>query len=187
MILEYQGKRPRIGFDVFIAPTAVIIGDVVIDDGASIWFGAVVRGDDGHIEIGKRTNVQDNAVLHTTPEHPTVLGDEVTIGHGALLEGCTIGSGAVVGMGAIILENAVVASGSMIAAGSVVTPGTMVPEGKLAAGAPAAVKKDLSGETLRSLEISSPSYVRLAESYANQRLDDVNLILQAQGSSSDDT
>lgn len=174
MILEYEGKRPRIGHEVFVAPTAVIIGDVVIGDGSSIWFGAVLRGDDGQIIIGCGSNVQDNAVLHTTPEAPTILGDDVTIGHGALLEGCTIESGAVIGMGAVVLENAIVGAQAMIAAGSVVTPGAVIPSRWLAAGSPAVAKKELGGAALRSLEISSPGYRRLASSYLEQRLDHPN-------------
>ncbi len=127
MIFEFEGKRPSIGKGVFIAPTAVIIGDVVIGDGSSVWHGAVLRGDDGKITIGRNSNIQDNAVLHTSPEYPTILADEVTIGHGALLEGCTIESGAIVGMGAIVLENTVVEEQAMLAAGSVVRPGTRIP------------------------------------------------------------
>src|SRR5262249_59580329 len=114
MIVEYDGKRPQIGEGVFIAPTAVIIGDVEIGDGASIWYGAVLRGDEGRILIGAGSNVQDNAVIHTTAEHPTILKRDVTIGHGALLEGCTIESGAVIGMGAIVLHQAVVGEQAMI-------------------------------------------------------------------------
>src|SRR5215813_9018030 len=106
MIVEYEGKHPRIGQDVFIAPSATIIGDVEIGDGASIWYGVVLRGDEGHIRIGRGSNVQDNSVIHTTLELPTIIKEDVTIGHGALLEGCTIESGAVVGMGSIVLHQA---------------------------------------------------------------------------------
>jgi carbonic anhydrase/acetyltransferase-like protein (isoleucine patch superfamily) len=108
MIVEYEGKRPRIGQDVFIAPTAVIIGDVEIGDGASVWYGVVLRGDEGRIVIGRGSNVQDNTVIHTTPKIPTILKEDVTIGHGALLEGCTVEDGAVVGMGAVVLHAAVI-------------------------------------------------------------------------------
>src|SRR5689334_18613114 len=104
MIFEFEGKRPQIGKGVFVAPTAVLIGDVVLGDGSSIWYGAVLRADENKIIIGRNTSVQDNAVMHTTKENPTVLGDDVTIGHGALLEGCTVESGAVIGMGAVVLE-----------------------------------------------------------------------------------
>src|SRR5499426_1548513 len=155
MIIEYEGKVPRIGKDVFIAPTAVIIGDVEIGDGASVWYGVVLRGDEGRIVIGRGSNVQDNAVIHTTPEIPTILKEDVTIGHGALLEGCTVEDGAVVGMGA---------------AGSVVTQGAIIPPRTLAAGSPAVVKKELSGAALASVERSAKVYHELSASYLKQRL-----------------
>lgn len=172
MIYEYAGKRPQIGQHVFIAPTAVIIGDVEIGDGASVWYGVVLRGDEGRIVIGRGANVQDNSVLHTTPDTPTILKEDVTIGHGALLEGCTIEAGAVVGMGAIVLHQAVVGEQAMVAAGGVVTPGTIIPPRTLAAGAPAVVKKELSGGALRSVEHSGKVYHELTQHYLAQRLND---------------
>ncbi|MBI1763949.1 MAG: gamma carbonic anhydrase family protein [Acidobacteria bacterium] len=172
MIFEYSGKRPQIGQNVFIAPTAAIIGNVIIGDGASIWYGVVLRGDEGRIEIGRGSNVQDNSVIHTTPEIPTIIKDDVTIGHGALLEGCTIEHGAVVGMGSIVLHKAVVGEGAMTAAGSVVTPGTIIPPRTLAAGSPAMVKKELSGAALRSVEHSTLAYHHLRDVYRRQGLDD---------------
>ena len=172
MIIEYQGKHPRTGQDVFIAPTAVVIGDVEIGDGASVWYGVVLRGDEGRIVIGRGSNVQDNAVIHTTPEIPTILKENVTIGHGALLEGCTVEDGAVVGMGAIVLHAAVIGQQAMVAAGSVVTPGTIIPPRTLAAGSPAVVKKELSGAALASVECSAKIYHELSAHYIKQRLDD---------------
>ncbi|MFN0086624.1 MAG: gamma carbonic anhydrase family protein [Blastocatellia bacterium] len=174
MIVEYRGARPRIGRDVFIAPTAVVIGNVEIGDGASIWYGVVLRGDEGRIVIGRGSNVQDNAVLHTTHEHATILEEDVTIGHGALLEGCRIESGAVVGMGAIILHQAVVGHSAMVAAGGVVTPGTIIPPRTLAAGSPAVVKKELSGAALLSVEHSGRAYHELRQSYLEQGLDKIS-------------
>jgi carbonic anhydrase/acetyltransferase-like protein (isoleucine patch superfamily) len=175
MIIEYKGKVPRIGRNVFLAPTATLIGDVVIGDNSSIWFGAVLRGDEGQIIVGRETNVQDNAVLHTTHENPTRLDDRVTIGHGALLEGCHIEEGAVIGMGAVILEGAVVGARSMVAARSVVAMNGVIPSGTLAAGAPAVVKKQLSGTARESVETSSAVYVKLSNQYLsatqNQRDD----------------
>lgn len=171
MIIEYHGKRPKIGQRVFIAPTAVIIGDVEIGDGSSIWFGAVLRADEGRILIGDETNVQDNAVLHTTPSHPTVLASRVTVGHGALLEGCFIEEGAVIGMGAVVLQEAVVGARSLIGAGSVVTRGTIIPPATLAAGSPAVVKKEISGAALRSIERSARIYCELSSSYLEQQID----------------
>jgi carbonic anhydrase/acetyltransferase-like protein (isoleucine patch superfamily) len=172
MIIEYEGKRPRIGQNVFIAPTAVIIGDVEIGDGASVWYGAVLRGDEGRIVIGRGSNVQDNAVIHTTPEIPTIIKEDVTIGHGALLEGCTVEEGAVIGMGAIALHAAVIGRRAMVAAGGVVTPGAVIPPGALAAGSPAAVKKELSGAALASVERSAKTYHELSAHYLRQGLDD---------------
>jgi carbonic anhydrase/acetyltransferase-like protein (isoleucine patch superfamily) len=172
MIIEYHGKHPRMGQDVFIAPTAVIIGDVEIGDGASVWYGAVLRGDEGRIVIGRGSNVQDNAVIHTTPKIPTILKENVTIGHGALLEGCTIEDGAVVGMGAIVLHAAVVGAQAMVAAGAVVTPGAIIPPRTLAAGSPAVIKKELSGAALASVEWSAKAYHELSAHYLKQRLDD---------------
>jgi carbonic anhydrase/acetyltransferase-like protein (isoleucine patch superfamily) len=172
MIVKYEGKHPRIGRDVFIAPTAVIIGDVEIGDGASVWYGVVLRGDEGRIVIGRGSNVQDNAVIHTTPEIPTILKEDVTIGHGALLEGCTVEDGAVVGMGAVVLHTAVIGRQAMVAAGSVVTQGAIIPPRTLAAGSPAAVKKELSGAALASVERSAKVYHELSASYLRQRLND---------------
>ncbi|MCB0075413.1 MAG: gamma carbonic anhydrase family protein, partial [Caldilineaceae bacterium] len=106
MIIEHQGKRPRIAADVFIAPNATILGDVTIGAGASIWFGAVIRGDVGHIEIGPGTNIQDNVVIHVNARHDTQIGANATIGHGVVLEGCTIGDGALLGMNATVLSEA---------------------------------------------------------------------------------
>ncbi len=173
MIIEYNGKRAKVGKGVFIAPTAVIIGDVEIGDGASIWFGAVLRGDEGRIVIGAESNVQDNAVLHTTPDYPTLIDSRVTIGHGALLEGCTVEEGAVIGMGAVVLQEAVVGAMSMIGAGSVVTRGMHVPPRTLAAGSPAVLKKEISGRALGSIERSASLYCELSRHYLEQRLDEV--------------
>jgi carbonic anhydrase/acetyltransferase-like protein (isoleucine patch superfamily) len=173
MIVEYHGKRPRIGRDVFIAPTAVVIGDVELGDGASVWYGVVLRGDEGRIVIGPGSNVQDNSVIHTTPDMPTILHEDVTIGHGALLEGCTVERGAVIGMGAIVLHQVAVGEQAMVAAGSVVTPGTNIPPRTLAAGSPAVVKKELSGGALRSVEHNAEAYHELSRKYLAQKLDAV--------------
>lgn len=179
MLVEYSGKRPQIGENVFIAPTAVIIGDVRLGDGASIWYGVVLRGDEGRIEIGRGSNVQDNSVIHTTLAFPTLIKEDVTMGHGALLEGCTIEQGAVVGMGSIVLHQAVVGEYAMTAAGSVVTPGTVIPARTLAAGSPAVIKKELSGGALRSVEHSTQAYHHLRDAYRQQRLDEAGSALDA--------
>jgi carbonic anhydrase/acetyltransferase-like protein (isoleucine patch superfamily) len=131
---------PDIHPDAFVHPDAVIIGSVTIGAHSSIWPGAVLRGDDGSITIGARTSVQDNCVLHTTPEHPTVVGDDCVIGHLVHLEGCTIESGALVGSGSIVLHRVVVHTGAIVAANAVVLADTDVPSGAIAAGVPAVIK-----------------------------------------------
>jgi carbonic anhydrase/acetyltransferase-like protein (isoleucine patch superfamily) len=144
-LIELDGVGPSIGQDVWLAPTAVLAGDVRVGDRASVWFGAVLRAEHDRIEIGAETSVQDNAVMHCAHGLPTVIGHRVTIGHGALLEGCTVEDGAVVGMGAIVLQHARVGAGAMLAAGAVLVERAHVGPGMLAAGVPAREKKRLSG------------------------------------------
>lgn len=174
MIFEYEGKRPIIGNNVFIAPTAVIIGDVEIGDGASIWYGAVLRGDEGKIIIGAGSNVQDNSVLHTTLDHPTELAENVTVGHAACLEGCFIGSRSIVGMNAVVLERASVGESVMIAAGSIITPGSVIPPRTLVAGVPASVKRELDEKAVEAMKHNYNSYHHLTKSYLEQRLDQLS-------------
>lgn len=167
MILEFQGKRPQIGRRVFIAHNAVVAGDVVLADDVSVWFGAVIRADKGQVRIGRGSNVQDNAVVHLThdPALDTVLGENVTIGHGAVVEGCVIEDGALIGMNAVVLPGAVVGAGSVIAAGAVVREGTVIPAGVLAAGTPAVVKKPISGRSLEQTQNAPRNYQRLKGQY----------------------
>ena len=137
-IYPFRGIVPKINDTSFIAPTAVVAGDVVIGADSSLWFGAVVRGDVNYIRIGDRSNVQDNAVVHCTKDgNPTLIGNDVTIGHSAIIHACTLEDASFIGMGAIILDGAVVQSRAMVAAGSLVTGGKTVPSGELWAGNPA--------------------------------------------------
>jgi carbonic anhydrase/acetyltransferase-like protein (isoleucine patch superfamily) len=147
MEFELGGKRPQVHRDAYIAPTAVLIGDVVVEAGASVWFGAVLRGDEAQIRIGEGANVQDNAVLHCAKNLPTVLEQNASVGHSAQLEGCVVERGAVVGMGAIMLQRSRLGAGSMLAAGAVLQEGIEVPPGHMAAGVPATVKKALDGSS----------------------------------------
>lgn len=165
MIVAYEGRVPRIAPSAFVAPTATVIGDVTIGDEASIWFGAVLRGDVGRIEVGARANVQDNAVLHATDRIPTVIEDEVTIGHGAVLEGCTVRRGALIGMNAVVLHEVIVGEEALVAAGSVVTDGTQIPPKTVAAGAPCRVRKPLSGSSVDWIARAARSYVGLSRRY----------------------
>ncbi|MEO5511276.1 MAG: gamma carbonic anhydrase family protein [Longimicrobiales bacterium] len=167
MLLEFGGKRPRVHPTAFIAPTAVLIGDVEIGEHASVWFGAVLRADDPQhgIRVGARTSIQDNCVLHVSARGPTVVEDGVTVGHGAVFESCTIGEGSLIGMNAVILHGAHIGAGALVAAGSVVPEGMQVPPNTLVAGAPARVRKELQGESARWVRDSAAHYVELGARY----------------------
>lgn len=166
MIIEYKDKKPNIHPSAFIAPTAVIIGDVTVGAEASIWWGAVLRSDQNAnpIVIGARTSVQDNCVIHSG-EAPTIIEDDCTIGHGAIMEGPVIRRGAIIGMNVVLLENVEIGEEALIGAGSVVTPHTVIPARVLAAGAPAKVKKEITGEALHWIKMGSSTYVELCKSY----------------------
>jgi carbonic anhydrase/acetyltransferase-like protein (isoleucine patch superfamily) len=164
-IVELDGVAPTIGEDVYLAPTAVLVGDVRVGDRANIWFGTVLRGDVSHIEIGVGCSIQDTAVIHCASDLPTVIGENVVVGHGAMLEGCTIEDGALIGMGAIVLQHARVGAGAMVAAGAVVAEREDIPAGVLAAGVPARVKKELSGSALAWTGRAAAHYQELREQY----------------------
>ncbi|MGH7506958.1 MAG: gamma carbonic anhydrase family protein [Longimicrobiales bacterium] len=169
-LIPFRGVTPRIHPTAFIAPTAVIIGDVEVGPESSIWFGAVLRGDhpDHGIRIGARVSIQDNCVLHVSARGATVVGDDATIGHGAVFESCEIGRGALVGMNAVVLHGAVVGEEALVAALSVVPEGMRVPPRTLVAGAPAKVRKELSGEASSWVRDSARHYVELAREYLDQ-------------------
>lgn len=165
MLIPYKNLSPQIAADVFIAPNATIIGNVVIEEGASVWFGAVVRGDSGRIVIGAGTNVQDNAVIHVNEREETLIGRNVTIGHGALMEGCRIGDGALIGMGAIVLSGATVGEGAVIAAGAVVREGETIPPNTLAAGVPAKARGEMSAAVRARMQSAADRYRAKAAEY----------------------
>jgi len=163
--LYFDGKEPNVAPDAFIAPTAVLIGDVVVEEGASVWFGAVLRADFDRIVVGAGSSVQDNCVLHTNEHLPTVIGKNVTVGHLSLLEGCVIEDGAIVGMGSIVLNRARVGRRALLAAGSVVTEDGEIPPEVLAAGAPAEAKKSLDGSSAKWIESAAREYQALRLRY----------------------
>lgn len=165
MILEYKGKKPAIGDNVYIAPNAAIIGDVTIGDGSSIWFGAVIRGDLASITIGKNTNIQDNSTVHTDENKPAVIGDYVTIGHNAVIHGCTLESHTLVGINSCVLNSARIRTGSVVAAGSVVKENQEVGPFQLVTGAPAQVKKELPKAMKNGLEAQAGIYMALRDEY----------------------
>lgn len=147
VILPVKGISPDIPSDVFVAPNATIVGDVVMGTSCSIWFNSVIRGDVNAIRIGEKVNIQDNAVIHCTYEkNATMIGNNVSIGHSAIVHGCTIEDNVLIGMGAIVMDRAVVGSYSIIAAGAVVLEGTIIPPGSVYAGVPAKKVKDVSPE-----------------------------------------
>ena len=165
MEFELGGKRPKVHPDAYIAPTAVLIGDVVVEAGASVWFGAVLRGDEAQILVGQGANVQDNAVLHCAEDLPTVLEPNASVGHSAQLEGCVVERGAVVGMGATMLQRSRLGAGSMLAAGAVLQEGMAVPPGHMAAGVPAIVKKALDGSSNNWVGTTAKHYQDRAAAY----------------------
>jgi carbonic anhydrase/acetyltransferase-like protein (isoleucine patch superfamily) len=167
-LLSFDGKEPQVAPEAFIAPTAVLVGDVVVEEGASVWFGAVLRADFDRIVVGARSSVQDNCVVHTNEELPTIIGQNVTVGHLSLLEGCVIEDGAIIGMGSIVLNRARVGQRTMLAAGSVMTEDGEIPAEVLAAGAPAEAKKELDGSSAKWIEGAAREYQALRLRYMEE-------------------
>lgn len=172
MIVPYNGKAPDIGQDVFIAPTAVIIGDVQINDGASIWFHTVIRADSAPIVIGEGTNIQDNCTLHTDPGLPLTIGSGVTVGHNAVVHGCGVEDHVLIGLHATILNHAVIKTGSVVAAGAMVREGQQVGPFQLVAGIPAIVKKDFNQTYNAEIIHSEAAYRELAKIYLTMLMPD---------------
>jgi carbonic anhydrase/acetyltransferase-like protein (isoleucine patch superfamily) len=149
----------------FIAPNAAVIGDVTLGDRASVWFSCVLRGDAERIEIGAGTNIQDGTVIHADPGFPAVLGANVTVGHNAMLHGCSIGDGTLVGIGAVVLNGARVGKNCLIGANALVTEGMEIPDGSMVLGAPAKIRKTLDEETQQLLQLNAEHYVNNAAQY----------------------
>ena len=171
--LEHQldiflGKQPVFGQGVFVAPGAVVIGDVTLGDYSSVWFYSVLRADINRIVVGHHTNIQDHCVLHMADEMPCVLGNYVTVGHGAIVHASTIGDEVLVGMGSVILDGAVIGEQSLVGARAVVTPGTKIPPGSLVLGTPAQVVRELSATERKQLRFWAEKYVNLAQNYAHK-------------------
>lgn len=163
---KLAGLQPKIDSSCFIAPGAIVIGDVEIGSDSSLWYNSILRGDVFPIRIGRRTNIQDICMGHVTAgTHPLIVGDEVTVGHRAVLHGCTIEDRVLIGIGAIVMDGAHVGEESLIAAGAVVTPRTKIPSGTLAMGAPARIKRDLNPEERKAFVVSAEHYVHLAKQH----------------------
>src|ERR1051325_10317863 len=162
----FQKSQPRLGARVFVAENATVIGDVVLGDDVSVWFGTVIRGDVHFIRVGARTNIQDNCTLHVnTGTHPVNIAEDVTIGHGVIAHGCTIERGALIGMGSRVLDGAVVGENALVGAGALVGGGMRIPPRTLVIGIPARVKRELTGEEVARLEESWKHYVELKDQY----------------------
>jgi carbonic anhydrase/acetyltransferase-like protein (isoleucine patch superfamily) len=166
VLVEFEGRRPQIAASAFVAPTAVLVGDVNVEANASIWFGAVLRADLAPIRIGPGCNVQDNVVIHAETEQGTVLDERVTVGHGAILHDCRIRKDSLIGMGAILLDRSHIGSGCLVGAGSVVKERFEVPDGMLVVGNPAIIKKKLEGTAAEWVARGADDYLHLIKRYA---------------------
>lgn len=172
MFIEYRGKSPRVAASAFVAPTAVLVGDVVVGEESSIWFGVVIRADRGTVRVGARSAIEDNAVIHATDERTTIVGNDVTIGHCAVLDDCTIEDGALVGSNAVVLSGAIVGQQSIVAAGAIVTSDAHVPASVVATGAPAKVRKTVAGKAAAWVAQSTIASLEQARAYRRDNIGD---------------
>ena len=163
MIKELKGKKLKINESCFIAETASVVGEVTIGEDSSVWYGAVIRSDMNKTIIGSRTNIQENTTVHNDTDFPTIIGDEVTIGHNCIIHGCTIKNNSLIGMGAIILNGATIGENTIIGAGSLVTQNKEIPSGVLCMGSPAKIIRNLTEEEIASLKESAKHYMEMSE------------------------
>ncbi|GLW73947.1 gamma carbonic anhydrase family protein [Kitasatospora phosalacinea] len=170
LIAAVGGLQPQLDPEAFVAPGAVVVGAVTVAAGASIWYGAVLRGDAERIVVGALTNVQDNCTVHADPSFPAVLGERVSVGHNAVLHGCTVEDDVLIGMSATVLNGARIGAGSLVAAGAVVPQGMQVPPGSLVAGVPAKVKRELTAEERDGIRANGEGYRLLAAAHAKDVL-----------------
>ncbi|MFJ6383959.1 gamma carbonic anhydrase family protein [Kitasatospora sp. NPDC092039] len=165
LIAAVAGRTPAVDPGAFVAPNAVVVGDVTVAAGASIWYGAVLRGDAESISVGAGSNIQDNCTLHADPGFPLVVGERISVGHNAVLHGCTVEDDVLVGMNATVLNGARIGTGSLVAAGAVVPQGMVVPPGSLVAGVPAKVRRELTEDEKSGIEANGAGYQLLADAH----------------------
>lgn len=165
MITTFQGKKPVVDSTVFVAPGSQIIGDVTIGEQSSVWFNAVLRGDEGSITIGKRCSIQENSTIHLYEEAPVVVEDEVTVGHNVVLHGCTVGKRTIVGMGSTVLDHAVIGEECIIGANTLIPQGKIIPPRSLVVGSPGRVVRELNDDDLKLIQLSIDSYVQKGEEF----------------------
>lgn len=170
MLYSYGNMVPDVHESAFIAPTAVLVGQVTVGESASIWFNCVLRADINFINIGSDTNIQDGCLLHVTNQHPLIIEDRVTAGHGAIIHGCHIESDCLIAMGAVVLDGVIVGSGSIIAAGAVIRPGTAIPPDSLVVGVPGKVVRTVSADDRAKIERGWQNYVQYAATYRSMKL-----------------
>ncbi|HET9495316.1 MAG TPA: gamma carbonic anhydrase family protein [Chloroflexia bacterium] len=168
-LLPHHDRYPVVGRGCYIAPTAVLIGEVTIEDGASVWFGCVLRGDVSPIVVGARSNIQDNTVIHGQHGCPTVIGKDVTVGHSAIIHAATVGDRVLVGMGAVLLSRCRIGPDTIIGARALVTEDVEIPPGSLAVGMPARVRRQLTGEEREHILVSSRHYIEYAAQYVSEQ------------------
>jgi carbonic anhydrase/acetyltransferase-like protein (isoleucine patch superfamily) len=169
-LYEFEGRFPQLAPDVWVAPTAAVIGDVTIGAGSGIWFHCVLRADTNFIRIGARTNIQDGTIIHVNAgREATVIGDEVTVGHACIIHACTLHDRAFVGMGATVLDGAEIEEGGMLAAGSLLTPGKRIGRNEMWSGSPAKLWKVMDGETVAKFARTAPHYAELAQRFRKGR------------------
>ena len=164
-LIPFRGNTPRVDETVFVAGTATLIGDVVLGEHSSVFYGATVRADTTPIRVGEGTNLQDNVVVHADPGYPAVIGDRVSVGHGAVVHGCTIEDDCLIGMSATVMNGAVIGTGSLVAAGAVVLEGTVVPPRSLVAGVPAKVRRALDDDEVDAVRANAERYRTLAQEH----------------------
>ncbi|MCF1598850.1 gamma carbonic anhydrase family protein [Streptomyces muensis] len=168
LIKGIGGREPKIDGEAFVAPTSTVIGDVTLGAGASVWYGAVVRGDVERISVGAQSNIQDNCTLHADPGFPVSIGERVSVGHNAVVHGATVGDDCLIGMGATVLNGAAIGAGSLVAAQALVPQGMQVPPGSLVAGVPAKVKRQLSEEERQGVTLNGTMYAELAKAHRDE-------------------
>ena len=168
-VLKFNKKKPQISRDCFLAPNSMVIGDVEVGSCSSVWFGTVIRGDVMHIRIGNETNIQDNSVVHVTKDkNPTIVGNNVTIGHSVTLHGCSVKDHVLVGIGSVVMDRVEIEEWSIVAAGSVVKPGTKIPSGKLWGGLPAKEIRDINEDEKQWIRELALNYVKLSREYKTE-------------------
>ncbi|MFJ4693910.1 gamma carbonic anhydrase family protein [Streptomyces sp. NPDC088766] len=165
LIVGIGGREPKVDEEAFVSPTSSVIGDVTLAAGASVWYGAVLRGDVERISVGARSNVQDNCTLHADPGFPVTIGERVSVGHNAVVHGASVGDDCLIGMGATVLNGAVIGAGSLVAAQALVPQGMEVPPGSLVAGVPAKVRRELTEEERQGVTLNGTFYADLAKAH----------------------